>query len=135
MNGLALAVVAGSALLGAHVFTHAQSQWAHLMVPAMQTLGAESQVSVFLITTLINCTGALLVAAMLSIPIGFAARSSGGLYGLALGVLVTCTLWYWSPPFQHSAFMLAHRTIEATVFVAGCGLFASLVWRWRRHAT
>jgi hypothetical protein len=118
---------------GPLIVAYVQGYWALLMVPTIQAFGATTQPSIFVVMALFNAVGALLAAAVLSLPLGLLARSKPWVLGAAVGLVVTLTIAFWVYPAQLSLFIVAQRVIEALAFVAGCAALTSLVSRFRRH--
>ncbi|MCA3176938.1 MAG: hypothetical protein ING36_15635 [Burkholderiales bacterium] len=118
------------AAAGPYIVATIYGYWALLMTPAIQAVGAKAQPNIFAAITLFNMVGALLAAAVLSVPLGLVARSKPWVLGLLVGLVVAAAMELMVYPIERPGFHLAMHVIESVSFVGGCALMTSLISRF-----
>lgn len=127
------AVFVSTLLAGPYVYGFLAGYWSLLLVPTLLAVGVKAKSSVLVVMTLFNVVGALIGAALLSLPIGFVARSKAWLFGAVIGCVVAAALVTWLRPLDMTLFSLVQLIAESLTLVVGCGLFAAVVSRYRRR--
>jgi hypothetical protein len=124
-----LAFLAGS-LVGPLLGGRVQLLFAVQIVSLLHWLGVTTSAGTWLLIAVVGAAGALTIALLLGLPLGFLAQVMPLRLGLAMGGVLSLVDMYWLRNEKWSLFTGGLFMAEHVVLVASCTLFACLGCRW-----
>jgi hypothetical protein len=133
-----ICLTAALCVVAPHLFAYIVGYWALLLAPAIRVAGVTSKLGLGLVIGITNALGALLAAAIMSVPFGWLLRDRVLVYGGIVGVVTTFVLFYWvyffepssdhywPPRSEPSAFGFGIQLIMYFSFIAGCMVFSTI---------
>jgi len=114
------------------MYGNIQGYWALLLVPAVQLLSVSGKAPLAIVMVIMNLLGALIVATILSVPLGYVAKDRPYLFGALLSLApLLFLLWLlledgWNAPGLLGVVRIAEYLSIVVAFVAMARLGAYL---------